>query len=119
MQESTQIEAPFGLASYEKYLLIDLIYHSKNGLLPYKLQHPVLKKLANHAPHLYSTLQVYIQENCNAARASEVLHLHKNSVLYQLKQISKIAGYNITSAESIASLRYAFAINQFLTIYNK
>ena len=119
LQEATQIEAPFGLASYEKYLLVDLIYHSKNELLPYKLQHPILKELNNHAPHLYSTLQVYIQENCNTARASEVLHLHKNSVLYQLKQISKIAGYDITSAESIASLRYAFAINQFLTIHNK
>lgn len=119
LQESTRIEAPFGLASYEKYLLVDLIYHSKNGLLPYKLQHPVLRELDNHAPHLYSTLQVYIQENCNTARASKVLHLHRNSVLYQLKQISKIAGYDVTSVESIASLRYAFAINQFLTVHNK
>lgn len=119
LQEATQIEEPFGLASYEKYLLIDLIYHSKNEILPYKLQHPVLKELDNHAPHLYSTLQVYIQENCNTARASKVLHLHQNSVLYQLKQVSKIAGYDITSAESIAALRYAFAINQFLTAHNK
>lgn len=119
LQESTQIEAPLGLAPYEKYLLIDLIYHSKNGLLPYKLQHPVLKELGNHAPHLYKTLQTYIGENCNTTRASEVLHLHKNSVLYQLKQISEIAGYDVTSAESIASLRYAFAINQFLTNHNK
>lgn len=119
LQESTRIETSFGLASYEKYLLIDLIYHSKNGLLPYKLQHPLLKELDNHAPHLYNTLQIYIQENCNTARASEALHLHKNSVLYHLKQISEIAGYDVTSAESIASLRYAFAINQFLTIHNK
>ncbi len=119
LQESTRIEASFGLASYEKYLLIDLIYHSKNGLLPYKLQHPVLKKLEHRAPHLYRTLQVYIQENCNTARASEVLHLHKNSVLYQLKQISEMAGYDVTSVESVASLRYAFAINQFLTVHNQ
>lgn len=119
LQESTQTDETFGLAPYEKYLLIDLIYHSKNGLLPYKLQHPVLKELDNHAPHLYRTLHAYIQENCNTARASQVLHLHKNSVLYQLKQISEIAGYDITSAESVASLRYAFAINQFLTVHNK
>ena len=119
LQESTQTEADFGLATYEKYLLTDLIYHSKNGLLPYKLQHPVLRELDHRAPHLYRTLQVYIQENCNTSRASEVLHLHKNSVLYQLKQISAIAGYDITSVESVASLRYAFAINQFLTIHHK
>lgn len=119
LEAATQIESPFGLAAYEEYLLTDLILHSKSELLPYKLQHPVLRKLHDHAPHLYRTLQICIQENCKTARASEVLHLHKNSVLYQLKQISEIAGYDITAAESIASLRFAFAINQFLTFHTR
>lgn len=119
LEASTQMDSPFGLATYEEYLLTDIILHSKSELLPYKLQHPVLRELHDHAPHLYRTLQIYVQENCKTARASEVLHMHKNSVLYQLKQISEIAGYDVTSVESIASLRYAFAIEQFLTFHTR
>lgn len=43
----------------------------------------------NYHTSLYETLKVYIENNCNAKKASEILFIHYKTMLYRLEKIRK------------------------------
>ena len=47
---------------------------------------------------LVHTLECYLANNCNIARATEALHLHRNGLLYRLQRIAEITGLDFGDA---------------------
>src|SRR5206468_9427237 len=46
---------------------------------------------------LVQTLEVFLDCDCNYAKAAQELHTHENTVRYRLKQIEAITGHDLSS----------------------
>ena len=67
---------------------------------------------ARHAAELVETLEGFFACNGNHARAAEVLHLHRNTLLYRLDRIQSITGRDLGDAETRLSLQLALKIRR-------
>lgn len=56
---------------------------------------------------LVHTLERYLAYNCNVARATEELHLHRNGLLYRLQRIAEITGLDFNDARQRLSYHLA------------
>lgn len=56
---------------------------------------------------LVHTLERYLACNCNVARATEELHLHRNGLLYRLQRIGEITGADFNDARQRLSYHLA------------
>ncbi len=56
---------------------------------------------------LVYTLERYLACNCNVARATEELHLHRNGLLYRLQRIGEITGADFNDAQQRLSYHLA------------
>jgi purine catabolism regulator len=56
---------------------------------------------------LVHTLDRYLANNCNIARATEELHLHRNGLLYRLQRIAEITGLDVNDARQRLSYHLA------------
>jgi purine catabolism regulator len=67
---------------------------------------------ARHAAELIETLEGFFSCNGNHARAAELLHLHRNTLLYRLERIESLTGRDLTDAETRLSLQLALKIRR-------
>jgi sugar diacid utilization regulator len=56
---------------------------------------------------LVYTLERYLACNCNVARATEELHLHRNGLLYRLQRIAELTGADFNDARQRLSYHLA------------
>ena len=63
-----------------------------------------------HGGELMDTLFCYLQVAGSTSRASQMLTLHKNTMLYRLGRIRKVLGMNLTSGEELFNLQVSFRI---------
>ncbi|HKO25734.1 MAG TPA: helix-turn-helix domain-containing protein, partial [Chloroflexota bacterium] len=56
---------------------------------------------------LLHTLERYLASNCNVARATEELHLHRNGLLYRLQRIGELTGADFSDARQRLSYHLA------------
>jgi sugar diacid utilization regulator len=56
---------------------------------------------------LVHTLDRYLAVNCNVARATEELHLHRNGMLYRLQRIAELTGADFSDARQRLSYHLA------------
>lgn len=66
--------------------------------------------------HYLNTLEIYLEENCNAVHAAQRLFLHRNSLNYRIRKIQDILGCDLSSNEERLKLRDAFLLRSFLRI---
>lgn len=110
---------------HDRYLEWDVIYFSTAA--PMEILHIVHEHdnlLSYCVPELFDLLQVDREENSeltktlycyletvgNTARASALLHVHKNTLLYRLEKIRSILGDDLKSGESFYRLMMSFRI---------
>ena len=67
---------------------------------------------ARHAAELIDTLEGFFACNGNHARAAELLHLHRNTLLYRLERIESLTGRDLADAETRLSLQLALKIRR-------
>ncbi len=83
--------------------------------------HPSLMRLARydreHGTELMDTLFIYLQNGCNTQRASKMLSLHKNTLLYRLGRIREILGFDLSSGEDQFMMQYSFRILFYLDLF--
>lgn len=60
-----------------------------------------------------TTLDIYLQENCNIAKTSEHLYVHRNTVKYRMKRIQELLKKDIHDVNVQFNLRLAFKIRKF------
>lgn len=78
------------------------------------LLHPALDRLAeydreNQADFLH-TLQIYLDNDCNAQKCGRLLFLHRNSLVYRIRRIQEIGGCDLSDPKERAYLRLSFLL---------
>lgn len=64
----------------------------------------------SHQSDLVHTLKVYLQEEMNITKATNLLHIHRSTLSYRLEQIGRITGLNLKSHTTRAYLRLVFLL---------
>ncbi|MBM2809589.1 MAG: putative transcriptional regulator [Chloroflexi bacterium] len=75
---------------------------------------PVEEYDARHTAELIETLEGFFACNGNHARAAEMLHLHRNTLLYRLERIETLTERNLADAETRLSIQLALKIRRVL-----
>ena len=73
---------------------------------------PIEEYDARHAAELIETLEGFFTCNGNHAKAAEMLHLHRNTLLYRLERIEALTGRDLADAETRLSLQLALKIRR-------
>ena len=76
--------------------------------------HPALDRLAaydreNQADFLH-TLEIYLENDCNAQKCGRLLFLHRNSLVYRIRRIQDIGGFDLSDPKERAYLRLSFLL---------
>ncbi|MCD7825288.1 MAG: PucR family transcriptional regulator ligand-binding domain-containing protein [Clostridiaceae bacterium] len=62
---------------------------------------------------LCSTLETYLNNNCNANAAAEELYIHRNTMRYRMEKIKKIINEDVSDLSTAMELKLAFAIRRY------
>lgn len=57
-----------------------------------------------HDTELLQTLEVFFENQRSWQKTADALHVHRQTVLYRIKKIEEISGYDVTSTRDIAEL---------------
>ncbi|WP_169907503.1 helix-turn-helix domain-containing protein [Priestia abyssalis] len=85
--------------------LIDFIHEVLGPLIEYEQ----LRK-----GELLTTLFVYLEQNQNAKKTSDALHVHTNTLNYRLKRIEEILLINLTDSKQLFNIHLAISIYQYI-----
>ena len=101
---------------YEDLGLYSFVAQIKNGKFLDDYIEAKLGKLIEadslQAGELCSTLEAYLDCNCNANSTAEMLFIHRNTMRYRLEKIKKILDNNISDISSCLELKLAFVIKK-------
>lgn len=70
----------------------------------------LLGNLTNH--DLLKTLECFFNENLNLTSTAQKLHIHRNTVIYRLDQISRIIGLDPRNFDDAVSIKIALLVRQ-------
>lgn len=94
--------------------LATLITTIKRGVDLDGLLHPALEQLEeyDHANQsdLLNTLDVYLENDCNAQKCGRLLFLHRNSLVYRVRRIQEITGCDLSDPIERNYLRLSFIL---------
>lgn len=99
-----RIARPSDLGVYRLLLAL----RERGDLKPFveRTLEPLLRD-ERHADTLVETLEAFFSCNGNSTRAAEVLHLHRNSLLYRLNQAKELLGQDLDNPELRLALQLA------------
>lgn len=63
---------------------------------------------------LVETLRVCLESNLNVSEAAEKLHVHRNTLLYRLRRVEEISGWNLENPDSRLALHLAVKLLDLL-----
>ena len=110
-----------GLYRYSDYAYMHMLDITGRRTDLLSLCHPALLSLLEydekHNSELLETLFCYLQVAGSTARASELLNLHKNTMLYRLGRIRKQLGMDLTNGEDLFMLQMSFRILMNLGLF--
>ena len=108
----THLHPDFWLHDFNAVALPYLGNQMTRKLPYYMIAHDRLLQLknmqSNGESRLYDTLRCYLQNNQNATRTSQILHIHRSTLLYRLEQIQKFFNSSLTNYEEILYLLISF-----------
>ena len=103
-----------GFYRYSDYAFLHMMSLAGRRTNLLHLCHPALLNLLEydevHGGELMDTLFCYLQVAGSTSRASQMLTLHKNTMLYRLSRIRKVLGMNLSSGEELFHLQVGFRI---------
>ena len=109
-------EDQFLLAEASSFELLLQEASQKYNLLDYC--HPLVRDLMEYdqreGKDYLTTLRAYALCGMNFTRAAELLHMHRNSVIYRMKQIEEILDFDFSTAEFGFHIDLSFRILDYL-----
>lgn len=69
----------------------------------------------DHGAELVRTLEAFFQANCSPKEAAQVLHVHRNTVLYRLDRIAAIMQVDLNDADTRLRLHLALHVRMAVT----
>lgn len=103
---------------YEDYYIKHYMHIIHNEFPSETLFHSAFDKLhgfdqKNHTDYL-RTLICYLQNNCSVNTTSDILNIHRNSLLYRIRKIEELLNFEISSSEERPYMLFAsFLISHF------
>lgn len=80
--------------------------------------HPALAKLRSYdhekGTELYNTLKVLTETGFNMKKTSDILYLHRNTLIYRKQRIAELCGLDFDDSKLLFGLMYSFKIDGFL-----
>lgn len=67
-----------------------------------------------NASDLMNTLEVYLEESCNVASASERLYIHRNTLKYRIQKIEELLGCNLKDLRDCIKYGIGFKIQKIM-----
>lgn len=118
LNEAVRRERKEHLAQYEDLFALDVLYNYSSEEPLSHFRHPLFEALEAHdiqsGTELYKTLLAYIENSGNTQETAQQLSAHRNTVLYRMKQIAELTGYDVQAPACRASLLYAVAVEYSL-----
>lgn len=65
---------------------------------------PVLAYDDAHRAHLVSSLRVFLQENRSWQRAADLLHIHKQTLVYRMRRVEELTSRSLSDTGDVADL---------------
>ena len=104
-------DSVFHFYHYEDYYLNHLVANgidSLPGVFTNSFAFRAIKAIKlhdeKHSTNLLETLAMYLECDRNAARASAQLHMHRNTVLYQIRKIENMMGFSLDDIDIFIKL---------------
>lgn len=96
---------------------LNLLVRTIQENVPYeRLLHPALDIIERYDREnqndLLHTLEVYLENDCNAQKCGRLLFLHRNSLAYRIHRIREITGCDLSDAEERSYLRISFLLRR-------
>lgn len=84
---------------YEDYIISDIFTYAKEGMSNHKYFNPTLSYLKeydiqNNAEY-FTTLKTYLLCFCDSNETIHQLNIHRNTLLYRLRKIEELTGYQL------------------------
>lgn len=107
-------QTPFG--EYTNYRLLHMLDICSKTIPIDTLVHPKLTELTNSTQkreqeHLI-VLKAYMKQNCKLKETAQILHMHRNSVLYHIQEIKRLYDIDLDNYEERLDLMLSLAIKQ-------
>jgi hypothetical protein len=87
------------------------------------MYHPMIKKLLKHDLNsntdYLETVKVYLRNNCNISDAANILHMHRNSLLYRIKHIEDMLDSTFENWKLRQQLLFSFACLDYDALVHK
>lgn len=84
---------------YEDYIVSDIFAYAKEGMSSHQYFNPILSSLKKYDQknnsEYFSTLKTYLLCFCDSNETTKQLNIHRNTLLYRLKKIEEITGYQL------------------------
>jgi purine catabolism regulator len=61
---------------------------------------------------LIDTLEAYLEADGQISLAAKSLNIHRNSMIYRVKRLQEISGYNLSSYADLFQLQLALALRK-------
>lgn len=95
-------------------VIVDVAIDSMLAAMPaHSLSHPALVQLSRHdaenGTEYLHTLEACVQMNFDKKAASEILHVHRNTLLYRLGKIEEMVGFELSEISKDAYFKLYFA----------
>lgn len=93
------LNAKRGVCTYESIQFLRMLSYFYHDHSPIFLENQAFKLLhcyddENHTEYM-NTLRIYLSSNCNIARTSKLLFIHRNTLLNRLEKITAISGIRL------------------------
>ena len=76
---------------------------------------PLLAYDAEHSSELVHTLEEFLRANRSWQRASEVLYVHKQTLVYRIKRVEELTGRHLDDTADVAELWFALQALELTT----
>lgn len=61
-----------------------------------------------------STLEVYLDENCNIGETAEKMFVHRNTIKYRITRVEEILDVDLNNVNTQFNLRFAYKVRKYL-----
>lgn len=72
---------------------------------------PIIEYDKNNRLDLLKTLKIYFQNNCSLTETASSLFIHKNTLIYRLKKVEELTGYNFKNFQDRVVLYISIILN--------
>lgn len=120
LQLGRQLFGPSSFTAFSDLGVYRLLLEMRESSELHSFYHETLGALIAHdrsnSGELVQTLEGYFAALGNLHQAADLLHIHRNTLIYRLRRIGEISGLSLKRAEDVLALQIALRVHRILTM---